>query len=129
MRLKALILPLLLASAPAAAAPDWRQAREVELLLSSFDIKPETIRLRAGQPVRLRLVNQSSQRHSLSAKGFFTSAEARKRDSDEIGDGDVTVEPGDTKEVVLVPKAGRYSVRSSNLLYRIMGMGGKIIVE
>jgi plastocyanin len=116
-------------AAPAAAAPDWRQAREVEVLLSNLDIQPETIRLKAGQPVRLRFVNNSHIPHSFGAGGFFRKAEYRNRDKGGVGSGSVQVGPGDTLEVVLVPVAGRYSASCSNLYHRIMGMRARIIVE
>ena len=118
-----------LAAAPAAAAPDWRQAREYDVLLSNLDIQPQTIQLKAGEPVRLRFINNSHISHSFSAGDFFESAQYRARDKNLVGDGQFEVGPGDTREVVLVPKAGRYSARCSNLFHWIMGMRARIVVE
>ena len=124
-----LLASLSLIAAPAAAQTEWRQAREVDVLLSNLDIQPETIRLRAGEPVRLRFVNNSHIPHSFSAGGFFKASQYRNRDKGAIGGGSVEIGPGDTREVVLVPAKGRYSARCSNLFHRVMGMSARIIVE
>ena len=124
-----LVASLSLIAAPAAAQTEWRQAREVDVLLSNLDIQPETIRLRAGEPVRLRFVNNSHIPHSFSAGGFFKASQYRSRDKGAVGGGSVDLGPGDTREVVLVPAKGRYSARCSNLFHRIMGMSARIIVE
>jgi hypothetical protein len=36
---------------------------------------------------------------------------------------------GSSREILLVPAPGRYTVRSGNLLYRLMGMSAEIVVE
>ncbi|MDP8914050.1 MAG: cupredoxin domain-containing protein [Pseudomonadota bacterium] len=120
---------LLSLAAPAQAAPDWRAAREYEVLLSSFDIQPQSISLKAGEPVRLRLINNSTISHSFSAKDFFSSGEVRPRDKKLVSSGKVDIGPGNTREVLIVPKAGRYSARCANLFHRVMGMSARIIVE
>ena len=122
------LIALGLLSSPAAAA-EWRQAREYELRLSPYDIQPGTVRLRAGEPVRLRLVNNSSVRYRISAPGFFRSSQLRRRDGRLVDGGTIAVGPGETREIVLVPVPGRYAVKSPNLLHRILGMHGRIIVE
>jgi hypothetical protein len=78
MRVLAFLACLALA-APAAAQPEWRQAREYEVLLSSFDIQPDPIRLKAGEPLRLRLTNNSTIAHSFNSEAFFAKAEVRAR--------------------------------------------------
>lgn len=114
---------------PAASAPDWRQARDYEVRLSSFDIEPGTMRLRAGEPVRLRLVNVSQGDHSFSADAFFAAAQMRNRDKRLAVGGSIDVPAGDVREVIVVPAAGRYRARCGNLLHRILGMSSEIIVE
>jgi plastocyanin len=128
MRFARSLLALSLLAAPAAAA-EWRQASEHELRLSSFDIEPATLRLKAGQPVRLRFVNTSEVGYSLRAAEFFRAAQLRQRDSGAVAGGTVSVGPGQTREIALVPAAGRYTMRSRNLFHRLMGMRGRIIVE
>lgn len=120
---------LLLAAAPAGGAPEWRQSRDFEVRLSSFDIEPGTMRLRAGEPLRLRLVNVSQGDHSFSAGEFFERAQIRNRDRQALSDGSITVRANDVREVVLVPAAGRYSARCGNFIHWILGMRSEIIVE
>jgi uncharacterized cupredoxin-like copper-binding protein len=129
---------LLLLAAPALAAAqggtpgetvDWRQAREVELGISSFDIAPRTIQLKAGEPVLLRLVNRSGQAHRFLAPELFASARVHSRHRADVAGGSILVAPGETREVALVPAPGRYRAASANLLYRLLGMQGTIVVE
>jgi len=44
---------LTLAAPAPAQQPDWSQARRVEVVLASFEYRPEDLRLRAGEPVIL----------------------------------------------------------------------------
>jgi uncharacterized cupredoxin-like copper-binding protein len=129
MRAICLFFCAFLLASPAAGAPDWRQGREYDVLLSSFDIQPQTISLKAGQPLRLRLINNSSEAHSFSAKAFFAAGEIRSRDRKAVSGGSIDVGPGETREVLIVPAAGRYTARCGSLFHRIMGMTAKIVVE
>jgi plastocyanin len=119
----------LAALAGSAAAQEWRRAPEYDVLLTSYDIVPGTIRLKAGEPVRLRFVNNSNQRHDFTARGFFRSARMRGRDSRLVADGSLEVGPLSTETIVLVPRPGRYRMASRNVLHRVLGMSGRIVVE
>ena len=125
------LLPVLaaLALAGSAAAQDWRAAPEYDVLLTSYDIVPRTIRLKAGEPVRLRFVNNSNQRHDFSARAFFRSSKLRRRDARLVADGALELPPLSTETIVLVPRAGRYRIESKNFLHRVLGMTGRIVVE
>ena len=57
------------------------------------------------------------------------SAQLRRRDSQLVKGGSVEVPPLSTRTIVVVPKAGRYAMRGANLLHRLLGMSGKIVVE
>lgn len=129
MRPLFLLAGLLLAASPALAAPDWRQAREYDVLLSSFDIQPTPMTFKAGEPLRLRLINNSNEAHSFSAGGFFGAGEIRTRERAIVKGGAVQVGPGETREILIVPAAGRYSARCGNLFHRILGMSARIVVE
>jgi len=122
-------IALSLAAAPAGGATEWRQSRDVEIRLSSFDIQPGTIRLKAGEPVRLNLVNVSQGDHSFSAPDFFRAAEVRSRDQRKMAGGGIDVPAGEARELVLVPAPGRYSARCGNFIHWILGMRSEIIVE
>ena len=123
----ALSLALMMAAVPA-AAQDWRMAPEYDVLLTTYDIVPKEIRLRAGVPVRLRFVNNTNRKLSFSAGGFFRSAQLRKRDK-AAADGTIEVQALSSETVVLVPKAGRYKMRGRTFVHRLLGMDGKIVVE
>ncbi len=110
-------------------AQEWRNAPEYDVLLTSYDIVPGTFRLKAGEPVRLRFVNNSNQKHDFSARAFFRAAQLRRRDARLVADGKLEVSPLATETIVLVPRAGRYRISSSNLLHRMLGMTGTIVVE
>jgi hypothetical protein len=128
MRRLFLLLSLIFLAAPS-AAQEWRMAPEYDVLLTSFEIQPRLIRLKGGEPVRLRFVNNSEQRHSFSAPGFFRAAQLRRRDSARVRGGALAVAPLSEETIVLVPKAGRYSARGDNLFRRMLGMKARILVE
>jgi hypothetical protein len=127
--MRRLLLPLALLLASPAGAQDWRMAPEYDVLLTTYDIQPGEIRLKAGEPVRLRFVNSTNQGLSFSAGSFFRDAQLRRRDSGIVKGGSIEVPALSTRTVVLVPKAGRYKATGANLLHRLLGMSGRIIVE
>ena len=122
-------LPLALLLAAPVAAQEWRMAPEYDVQLSTYDIQPGEIRLKAGEPVRLRFVNNSNQRLTFMAGDFFRSARMRRRDAGLVRGGGVRVPPLSTRTVVLVPRPGRYRAQGANYLHRLLGMSGRIIVE
>ena len=124
-----LVLLCFALAAPAASAQEWRSAPEYDVLLTSYDIEPKTIRLKAGEPVRLRFVNNSNQGHSFAAGDFFRDSRLRRRDARRIEDGSLKVPPLSTETIALVPKAGRYDAGSGSFLRRLLGMKARIVVE
>jgi hypothetical protein len=128
MRSSLFLAVLLLAAAPA-AGQDWRAAPEYDVLLTTYDIAPDEIRLQADRPVRLRFVNNSNRALAFSAGGFFRAAKARGRDGGLLKGGRLDVPALSTRTLVVVPKAGRYKVRGGTLFHRVMGMSGRIVVE
>ena len=112
-----------------AAAQEWRMAPEYDVLLTSWEIQPKVIRLKANEAVRLRFVNNSAQTHRFSAGAFFRRAELRDRDRDRLRGGSLVVRPFDDATIALVPKAGRYKVEGDNLFRRELGMSATILVE
>lgn len=116
-------------SVPAAAQADWSAAPRVEVRLANFSYAPETIRLRAGQPVVLSLANASSGGHDFTAPAFFAAAEVREADRAAIVDGSVEVAGGASREIALVPRAGRYPLKCGHAFHKLFGMSGEIVVE
>lgn len=129
IRIVVAALMLLAAPAAAAQAPEWRWASEQDVLLTAFDYEPETLRLPAGEPVKLRLYNGGRSTLVFQAKDFFESARIRPSDAEALRDGRVRLAPGEAVTVSLVPAPGRYRMRSSNLIHRLLGMTGEIVVE
>ncbi|WP_324751129.1 cupredoxin domain-containing protein [Sphingomonas sp. LY54] len=124
-----LFLGLVVALSPvAASAQDWRNARTVELRLTGRDISPASITVSAGEPVRLRFYNAAAHDHRLAADGLLAASRLRSRDAQRLAEGTLTVPAGEAREVVLVPAEGRYRIRSTNWLYRLLGMSSEIIV-
>ena len=124
-----LFLALLCLGAAPAAAQEWRAAPEYDVLLTTWDIAPAEIRLPADRPVRLRFVNNSNQALSFSAGRFFRAAKSRSRDGEHVQGGRINLPPLSTRTVVVVPKAGRYTVQGGTLFHRLLGMSGRIVVE
>jgi plastocyanin len=116
-------------AAPSAAQPSWGQAAPVTVSLSSFKFSPQTIRLRAGQPVILHLQNTGSGGHDFSAAGFFRAASVRPQDAGKITSGAVDVGGHDSVDVALVPKAGTYALRCTHAFHTMFGMKGSIVVQ
>jgi len=123
------ILLAALALAAPAAAQEWRMAPEYDVLLTSFEVQPKVIKLKANEAVRLRFVNNSEQPHRFSAADFFRSAALRGRDRDAVRHGGIDVAPLSDRTIALVPKAGRYKVSGDNAFRRVLGMTATIVVE
>lgn len=119
--------------APAAAAdaqpPDWTRAQRVEVKLSSFDFTPSTLRLRAGRPVILRLVNGASGGHDFTAPAFFAAAQVRPEDRGAVGKGSIDLRGGRRVDIALVPKAGVYPLKCTHAFHKTFGMTGRIVVD
>lgn len=131
MRLLLPLAALLLAAVPAGAQrePEWRDAREYQVLMRAWAYEPRLIELPAGQPLRLDFVNNSRATMAFSAPRFFRSARVRARDRDVAARGGFRLAPGERRSVLLVAMPGRYSARSSNLVHRTLGMSAEIRVE
>src|SRR3954465_3528766 len=120
---------LLLAAATPAAAQEWTLAREYDVLVTSFEIRPQVIRLKAGEPVRLHFVNNSEQPHAFIAPTFFRSIDLPGRHRGLIRHGALHLAPLSDETIAFVPRAGRYAVSGDNLFRRVIGMKARIVVE
>ena len=118
-----------LALAAPAAAQDWSRAQRVEVKLANFSYSPKTIRLRAGRPVVLHLVNTSSAGHDFTARQFFAAATVRPQDRAAVAEGRVEVRKRGSVDIALVPRAGRYPLKCSHTLHKAFGMSGTIVVD
>ena len=95
--------------------------------VSSFRIVPATIRLAAGQPVRLVFTNVSGSGHDFTAPGFFARAQILSGMTN--GAGKVEL-PGHAQAIVtLIPAKGAYRARCTHFAHSMMGMKALIVVE
>ena len=125
----AAVLWLALPVSTMAQETDWSTAPTVTVTLSSFDYTPATIRLRAGEPVILRLVNTSGKGHDFSAPEFFAAAVVRPQDRALLAKGKIELGGHVAREVALRPAAGRYRLRCTHFMHSAFGMKGEIVVE
>lgn len=121
-----LLLPLVLAVPGAATGQAAAGARTVEVRLSSFDFAPQTIRLKAGEPVVLHLVNTGRGGHNFAAPQFFAAAAGV---SGPVQRGRVEVKGHQSVDVRLTPARGTYKLRCTHTLHSAFGMKGSIVVE
>jgi plastocyanin len=104
-------------------------ARTVQVQLSSFKFRPQTLRLRAGQPVVLHLVNSGSGGHNFAAPQFFAAARVAAGSAGRINRGAIEVPSRSAVDVRLVPARGTYRLRCTHTLHSTFGMRGQIVVE
>jgi plastocyanin len=105
-----------------------RDIENITVRLSSFAFDPAHLRLRAGLPIRLRLVNDSGGGHDFSAPAFF-AASTMLPDSSAPSDGDVAVGAHQTVEIGLVPRSpGTFHLECTHFLHSFFGMHGTVEV-
>jgi plastocyanin len=104
------------------------EAETITIRLSSFAFAPDHLRLKAGVPVRLRLVNASNGGHDFSAPAFFAASRVLPG-SWAPPDGDVAVGSNQTVEIALVPRTpGTYRFECTHFLHSLFGMHGTVEV-
>jgi uncharacterized cupredoxin-like copper-binding protein len=100
----------------------------VTVILADFSFSPDRITLRAGVPVRLRLVNQSTGGHDFSAPEFFAKSSFAAGTKAPAG-GAIEVGSQQTAEIVLTPLLpGTYPVECTHFLHSLFGMTATIQV-
>ena len=117
------VLTLLALPAVTAAQP---AATSVEIRLSNFDFTPSTIRLRAGEPVVLHLVNTAHGGHNFAAPEFFAAASGV---SGPVTRGKVELHGNQSVDVHVTPARGHYRLRCTHTMHTAFGMSGEIDVE
>jgi uncharacterized cupredoxin-like copper-binding protein len=125
----AVAAPAVAAAAAAAQAPDWSHAARADVTLANFSYSPKTIHLRAGQPVLLHLINSASGGHDFTAPAFFRAATIRPQDQGAVTGGSVELGSHQSRDVLLVPRAGTYPLKCSHAFHKMFGMSGTIVVD
>jgi uncharacterized cupredoxin-like copper-binding protein len=112
----------------AMAATDWSTAETVTVVASEYGFTPNRLTFRAGMPYRLHLENRGKELHEFTAPAFLQSAELRNRDGVNAERTQILIQPGEQKDVYLVPKGtGRYPLICTD--HDWAGMTGEIVVE
>ena len=112
----------------AMAATDWSKAETVTVVTSEYGFTPSRLTFRAGVPYRLHLENHGKELHEFTAPAFLQNAELRNRDGVNAERTQILIQPGEQKDVYLVPKGtGRYPLICSD--HDWAGMTGEIVVE
>lgn len=62
----------------ALASADWSRMSDVSIEMLDYGYRPREIRLKVGQPYRLRFANNGSVPHYFTAPEFFASVASRK---------------------------------------------------
>src|SRR5262252_7621153 len=97
-----------IAAALAMAATDWSKAETVTVVTTEYAFEPNRLTFRAGMPYRLHLENRGKETHEFTAPAFLQSAEIRNPDAVSTDRTQILVQPGEQKDVYLVPRRGRY---------------------
>ena len=109
------LIPGLCTAPLAARSQPSATPEEIVVELSSFAYSPDPLQLRAGVPVRLKFVNNSSHGgHDFAAPAFF-SASAFPPGVTPPPHGSVDLAAGETEELTLTPRVpGTYPVRCTH---------------
>jgi len=113
--------------AVAAMAADWSNAQTVNVVTTEYGFTPNRLTFRAGTPYRLHLENKGKDTHEFTAPAFLQSAEIRNPDAVNADRTEILVNPGEQKDVYLVPRRGRYPLSCAD--HDWAGMTGEIVVE
>ncbi len=119
-------------AAERAAATDWSRAADFTLTLDEFEFAPAQFALRAGLPVKLRLVNAGTRAHDFTSPEFFSAVALRPQDAAAVlaAGGSVEVPAGQARELYLLPMTpGFYLYDCEKPLHASLGMRGRITVE
>ena len=119
------VVALSLAATPAPAQVAIPAAQQT-ITLYSYGYGPGTVRLTAGVPVTINLVNRSNAGHDFTARSFFATSRII---AGRVENGEVEVPGGQTRSVTLVPIAGTYAVHCGHPFHKMLGMRGQIIVR
>lgn len=109
-------------------AVDWTSATTAQVTLKSFNFDPETVRLKAGKPLKLTLRDVDGG-HTFTAPEFFAAARIAPEDANGVADGEIELHEGDVVTLRLIPAAGRYKLVCTHTGHAALGMTGEIVVE
>jgi len=119
------------------AAADWDRVEDVKIELRDAGFTPREMKLKAGQPYRLTLVNLGVNNHYFNAPEFFARIAARKAQvpryaemkAPRFGNFEIFA-AGGTIELWFIPlEKGRYRAHCHLGNHADMGVEGHLVVE
>jgi uncharacterized cupredoxin-like copper-binding protein len=112
----------------AAAAQSAHAPVKLEVVLADYHFQPDHLVFQHGVRYRLHLENKGKETHEFTAPVFFATATIDNADVLDNRGSEVTLEPGESKDVVLTPrKPGKYDLRCADHDWN--GMVGGITVK
>ena len=119
------------------AAADWSRMEVLEVELGEHEYRPETLRLKSGQPYKLILTNHGEEKHYFVAPEFYRSIATRKVQADGAGEIkapyltalEMMAEGGRLDLYFVAVKPGEYPVYCTIDDHRDEGMEGRIVVD
>lgn len=119
------------------AAADWDRVEHVKIELRDSGVLPQELRLRAGQPYRLTLLNTGVNNHYFNAPEFYRSIAVRKAEVPryaEMKAARITTfeifAAGGTLDLWFVPlERGRFVAHCHLGNHREMGVEAHLVVE
>jgi plastocyanin len=126
MSLSRIAATTFLSLAVAGSAGAQPVTQSVTIGVRSFGFTPQPIHLRAGQPVTLIFVNQSSSGHDFTAGAFFAAATIT---AGAAPGGEIEFRGHETRSITLVPRAGVYPAHCSHFMHSMFGMRDTIVVN
>lgn len=119
------------------AGADWKTKQDISIEMHDYGYRPRELRLKAGQPYRLTLVNTGSVSHYFTAPEFFAAVAARKAEVPRQVEVKAAVFTsfevhgrGGTVDFYFVPlEKGRYRAHCHIKDHLPLGIEGILVVE
>ena len=125
MNRAAILLTAALALLPGMAVSKPPSARAT-IILESHRYAPAPIYLAGGVRTRLIFINRAGKTHDFTAREFFGTSRIL---AGRVVRGEVSVPPGRSRVVDLIPTRGTYKVHCSEFGHRLLGMSTMVIVN
>ncbi len=115
----------LLTAAPAHSA---KAPVKLDVVMADYRFEPDRLIFQHGVRYQLHLENKGKETHEFTAPVFFATAAIENADVLDNRGSEVTLEPGETKDLFLTPsKPGKYDLRCADHDWN--GMVGGITVK
>ncbi|WP_310467978.1 cupredoxin domain-containing protein [Sphingomonas sp.] len=126
LRFAALAAALLTLAPPASAKKQLTYQPTVTVTLTSHSFAPDPIRLAAGRPVRLVIMNRAGKVHDFTAPRFFRAARMIRG---RVPGGAIQLAAGRGATIDLIPARGNYKLHCDQFGHSLLGMKTRIVVE